>query len=370
VRARDQRRVPGKPGWRALSVRAMREPALAGALCSGLDLLVAWRACPRTAGQCRITRRPSRGRGVAAGGQESALSQGVSWHRAGRASRCSEDADPDAGRRDAGRAARTPRRPHPVVSSRCSWPIRSAAWIPAWQRQISRYGRLTSSSGSRPHPSRRLGARSAGQSPTAVRPAPAKPLSRSSSNTTSSSRPMTSAVRKGRSPATRPPRCATRWPPSAPASPAVPREPHISLLKRLRRSSSLTEDAPERIRIAKRQVARITERHLGTVDSRRRIEYARLMARAGDIVAGTQVIRIWAWPASRRPLQSSRLGTRVPAGHDPRNPCPACAAPVGGYLDGRKVSQGWRRCSAGRCSIRVSEEGTNTLSWPSCHRTR
>ena|SRR5215831_1687537 len=61
--------------------------------------------------------RPSDGTGDGAGpqmmttgGQESALSQGVSWQRAGRASRCSEDADPDAGSRDAGRAARTSRR--------------------------------------------------------------------------------------------------------------------------------------------------------------------------------------------------------------------------------------------------------------------
>ena len=77
-------------------------------------------------------------------GQESAPDQGASWQRAGRASRCPEDAGPDAGRRDAGRAARPSHRPHLGVSSRCSWPIRSAAWIPAWQRRTSRYGRPTS----------------------------------------------------------------------------------------------------------------------------------------------------------------------------------------------------------------------------------
>jgi len=37
---------------------------MAGAICSGLDLLAAWRARPRTAGQCRSTRRPGPGRGV------------------------------------------------------------------------------------------------------------------------------------------------------------------------------------------------------------------------------------------------------------------------------------------------------------------
>ena len=67
VRTRDQRGVQSRPGWRALPVRALREPAMAGAVRSGLDLLASWRACDRAASQCRTGLRPSRRCRVAVG---------------------------------------------------------------------------------------------------------------------------------------------------------------------------------------------------------------------------------------------------------------------------------------------------------------
>ena len=57
MRAGDPRGVPGRPGGGALPVRKLREPALAGAVGSGLDLLASWRA--RTSAAIRL--RPGRG---------------------------------------------------------------------------------------------------------------------------------------------------------------------------------------------------------------------------------------------------------------------------------------------------------------------
>jgi len=68
---------------------------------------------------------------------------------------CREDADPGVGPlgHRSSRSGVFPGR-SPVVSSRCSWPLRSAMWIPTWQRRTSRSGPPTCSSDSRPHPTR------------------------------------------------------------------------------------------------------------------------------------------------------------------------------------------------------------------------
>ena len=61
------RGVPGRPGERAVPVRTVRAPALAGAVRSGLDLLAAGRARARAASRCRSRLRPGRLCGVAVG---------------------------------------------------------------------------------------------------------------------------------------------------------------------------------------------------------------------------------------------------------------------------------------------------------------